>query len=267
MFWITYTQGLAVILAAALLTWLLSLLKNNVSIVDGLWSLLFLGAAVVYYQGATDTSERSLLVLVLVAIWAVRLSLYIIWRNWDESEDARYQAIRRNNEPHFRFKSLYIVFGLQGVLAWIISAPLLLAIHSNTPLNGLDYAALALWCLGFVFEAGGDFQLTRFKANPSNQGRVMDQGLWRYTRHPNYFGDFCIWWSFYLFAAAAGGWWTIFAPVLMAVLLLRVSGVALLERDISERRPSYREYIARTNAFFPGPQRTHTNTSTQENRS
>ena len=264
MLWITYFQGLALILAVAVLTWLISLLKDDVSIVDSLWSLLFLGAASVYYLAVPETSARSLLVLILVTIWALRLSLYITWRNWAEPEDARYQEIRRNNEPNFRLKSLYIVFGLQGVLAWIISAPLLFAISSNAPLNALDYAALALWFIGLVFEAGGDFQLARFKADPANKGQVMDQGLWRYTRHPNYFGDFCIWWGFYLFALAAGGWWTIFAPVLMTVLLLRVSGVALLEKDISERRPAYHDYIERTNAFFPGiPE----STSTQENPS
>jgi steroid 5-alpha reductase family enzyme len=103
-----------------------------------------------------------------------------------------------------------------------------------------------------IFETGGDYQLARFKADPANQGKVMDRGLWRYTRHPNYFGEFCIWWGYYLIALAAGGWWSIFAPALMTFLLLHVSGVALLEKDIGQRRPAYRDYIARTNAFFPG---------------
>jgi steroid 5-alpha reductase family enzyme len=106
--------------------------------------------------------------------------------------------------------------------------------------------------LGFGFEAIGDWQLARFKANPSNRAEVLDSGLWRYTRHPNYFGEAALWWGYYLIAAAAGGWWTVFAPVLMTVLLLRVSGVTLLEQDIRNRRPRYRDYVARTNAFFPG---------------
>ena len=109
--------------------------------------------------------------------------------------------------------------------------------------------------VGFLFETVGDWQLTRFKANPDNQGKVMDRGLWRSTRHPNYFGEACLWWGTWLIAASAGGWWTIFSPLLMSVLLLKVSGVALLEKDISNRRPAYRDYIARTNAFFPGPHR------------
>ena len=123
------------------------------------------------------------------------------------------------------------------------------------PLRGLDVAGIALWCLGMVFEVGGDWQLARFKADPGNRGRVMDRGLWGLTRHPNYFGEFCIWWGLYLLAAAAGAWWSVPGPLLMSLLLLRVSGVALLERDIGERRPQYAEYARRTNAFIPGPRR------------
>ncbi|MDQ1345785.1 MAG: hypothetical protein QG586_1316, partial [Pseudomonadota bacterium] len=135
------------------------------------------------------------------------------------------------------------------------SLPLLAAIHSDAPLGWLDIAGVALWVVGLVFEAGGDWQLARFKADPGNRGRVLDTGFWRYTRHPNYFGDFCVWWGFFLIALAAGGAWSIVGPVLMSVLLLKVSGVALLEKDIGERRPAYRDYVRRTNAFFPGPPR------------
>ena len=147
------------------------------------------------------------------------------------------------------------MFGLQGVLAWIIALPLLPAIASDAPLGLLDAIAAALWLVGLVFEAGGDYQLSRFKRDPANKGKVLDTGLWRYTRHPNYFGDFCIWWAFYLFAVSAGGWWSIISPLLMSFLLLKVSGVAMLEKTIGERRPEYAEYIERTNAFFPGPQK------------
>jgi steroid 5-alpha reductase family enzyme len=184
-------------------------------------------------------------------LWGARLSGYIAWRNAGEGEDHRYQAIRARNEPHFRWKSLYLVFGLQGVLAWIVSAPLLAAIASPAPYRWLDAAGVALFVLGFLFEAIADLQLTRFRADPANRGRVLDRGLWRYTRHPNYFGEFCIWWGFYLMALAAGGAWTIVSPALMTILLLRVSGVALLEKDIGERRPAYRDYVAHTSAFFP----------------
>jgi steroid 5-alpha reductase family enzyme len=233
-------------------SWLISLSKHNVGIVDSLWSLFFLLATLLYTALLPDSGQRGWLILILVALWALRLSLYITWRNWGEAEDQRYQEIRTNNEPHFAFKSLYIVFALQGVLAWIISIPLLLAVAHPAPLQLLDYAGVLLWLTGMLFEAGGDYQLARFKADPANKGKVMDSGFWRYTRHPNYFGEFCIWWGFYLIAVAAGGWWTIYAPALMTFLLLRVSGVALLEKDIGKRRPAYRDYIARTNAFFPG---------------
>jgi steroid 5-alpha reductase family enzyme len=161
--------------------------------------------------------------------------------------------MRADNEPGFWLKSLYMVFGVQAILAWMISLPLLGAVLGASPLGWLDYLAVALWLVGFAFEAIGDQQLTRFKADPANRGKVLDRGLWRYSRHPNYFGEACIWWSFYLFALAAGAWWTILGPVLMTYLLLRVSGVTLAEQELVERQPAYCDYIRRTNAFFPGP--------------
>jgi len=250
-----YTIALFAILGVGAVSWLFSVIKRNVSFVDSLWSLFFLLVAVVFAAGAQPLSVRGTLVLVLVAIWALRLSIYITARNWGKPEDYRYQTIRANNEPHFVFKSFYIVFGLQGILAWLVAMPLLPAITSNAALNGLDMIAVALWLVGFVFEAGGDYQLARFKARKDSQGRVLDTGLWRYTRHPNYFGDFCIWWSFYLFAVASGGWWSIASPLLMSFLLLKVSGVVMLEKTITDRRPGYANYIRCTNAFFPGPGR------------
>lgn len=250
-----YTIALFAILGVGIASWLFSVIKKDVSFVDSLWSLFFLLAAVVFAIEAQPLSVRGTLVLVLVAVWALRLSIYITARNWGQPEDYRYQSIRANNEPGFAFKSLYIVFGLQGVLAWLIALPLLPAITSNTALSGIDVVAAALWLAGFVFEAGGDYQLARFKSREDSKGRVLDTGLWRYTRHPNYFGDFCIWWSFYLFAVASGGWWSIASPLLMSLLLLKVSGVVMLEKTITDRRPEYANYINRTNAFFPGPQR------------
>jgi steroid 5-alpha reductase family enzyme len=245
--------GFAAILAVALATWCLSLVKRDVSIVDSMWPLFFVVAAATYAMMLPQTGPRAPWVLALVGIWALRLSGYLTWRNWGESEDRRYQTIRRHNEPHFGLKSVYIVFGLQGTLAWIISLPLLAAIAAPQALNLLDYAGVLLWGVGFGFESVADWQLARFKNDPANRGRVMDRGLWRYTRHPNYFGNCAIWWGFYLMAVAAGGWWSVLGPLLMSFLLLRVSGVALLEKDIAERRPAYRDYIRRTNAFFPGP--------------
>jgi steroid 5-alpha reductase family enzyme len=253
-----YLEGLAGMLAAALLAWAISVFKHNVAIVDSLWSLLFLLAAVIYAAASPAIGPRAGPVLILVAAWSLRLSAHITWRNWGHGEDRRYQVIRARNEPNFTFKSVYLVFGLQAGLAWLISLPLLGAISSSGPLGALDFGGAALWLVGVLFEAVGDWQLARFKADPGNRGQVMDRGLWRYTRHPNYFGDFCVWWGLYTIAVAAGAWWSVPGPLAMSVLLMRVSGVALLERDIGERRPGYADYMRRTNAFCPGlPKRPH----------
>lgn len=250
-----YLIALAAILLVGALAWVVSVLIRDVSFVDSLWSLFFLLAAALYAFDAGDLAPRAQIVLACVLIWSLRLSLYITIRNWGEPEDHRYQKIRENNEPGFVVKSLYIVFGLQGLLAWIISIPLLPAIASDVSLNPIDVMALVLFAVGFFFEAVGDWQLSRFKATKRSDGQVLNTGLWRFTRHPNYFGEFCIWWAFWLFAASAGAWWTIYAPLLMSFLLLRVSGVAMLEKTIGERRPGYAEYVRSTNAFFPGPKR------------
>ncbi len=247
----TYLQALGMILSMGIVTWLYSLYRRDVSIIDSMWSLMLLAAALLYAWQSSELGLRSALVLTLVAIWAVRLSMHLIVRNRGEPEDRRYQEIRRNNEPHFSLKSLYIVFGLQGFLAWIISVPLLFALQA-TALHWLDALAVALWSVGFICESMADWQLYQFKKNDVNQGKVFASGLWRYSRHPNYFGEFCIWWGFYLLAIPAGGWWTIYAPALMTLLLLKVSGVGLMERDIGDRRTAYKAYIKRTNAFFPG---------------
>jgi steroid 5-alpha reductase family enzyme len=247
--------GLGATLALAFATWLVSFAKADVSIVDSAWAMLVLFAGVAYAVTMQETTSRSTCVLTFAALWAVRLSGYITWRNWGEPEDHRYREIRARNQPHFEWKSLYLVFVLQALLSWTVSAPLLAALASPDPLNALDAIGFAVVAFGLVFESVGDAQLARFKSQPQNRGRVMDSGLWRYTRHPNYFGEFCVWWGFYLVALAGGGWWAFVSPVLMSLLLLKVSGVMLLEKDIGERRPAYRDYIARTNAFFPGPAR------------
>ena len=162
-----------VILGVGVVSWLISVLKNDVSFVDSLWSLFFLLAAVVFAVQAQSLSAKGVLVFVLVAVWSLRLSIYISARNWGKPEDYRYQTIRENNEPGFAFKSLYIVFGLQGVLAWLIALPLLPAIASDAPLNILDFVALLLWLVGFVFEAGGDYQLAKFKSRKDSDGQVL----------------------------------------------------------------------------------------------
>jgi steroid 5-alpha reductase family enzyme len=247
--------ALPAMLGLALVAWVIATVRRNAGLVDIFWSLFFLAGALVYAGAGASTPARTLLVLALVALWSLRLSVYLAQRNWNAAEDHRYREIRARNEPGFTWKSLYLVFGLQALLAWLISSPLAASLGSAAALNALDALGTALALFGIGFEAMADAQLARFKADPANAGRVMDRGLWRHTRHPNYFGEFCLWWGLYLIALGAGGWWTLFSPLLMTVLLLKVSGVALLEKDIGQRRPDYRDYAARTNAFFPGPRR------------
>ena len=247
--------GLALIGGLAVLTWLASLARHDVSLVDRTWSVFIAGAALVYALRLPGPSARGGWMLVLAIAWALRLSLFITWRNWGHGEDRRYQAIRARNQPHFALKSLVLVFALQALLAWTVSAPFLVGMAAARPLGGLDAPGFALAAFGIVFEALGDAQMARFKADPANRGRVMDGGLWRYTRHPNYFGETCVWWGVWLMALAGAGWagaWSVVSPLLMTLLLLKVSGVTLLEKDIAERRPAYRDYVVRTNAFVPG---------------
>jgi steroid 5-alpha reductase family enzyme len=238
-------------LGLAAITWGLSVAWENVGIVDSVWGLLFLSGTLACLWVVPQAGPRAMPLLVMVTLWALRLSIHITVRNWGEPDDRRYQAIRARNQPGFPLKSLYLDFGLQAVLAMVIAMPIFASLESRDSLNAIDMAGVALWTAGFLFEAIGDWQLTRFRRDPSNRGKVMDKGLWRYTRHPNYFGEAVLWWGFYVIAAGCGGWWTLFSPILMTFMLLRVSGVALLEKDIGERRPGYREYVARTPAFFP----------------
>jgi steroid 5-alpha reductase family enzyme len=243
--------GLAACAAIALLVWVASVPLRDVSIVDSAWSLLVLAPALVAAALVPQVGPRAPWVLWLAGAWAVRLALYITWRHWGHPEDHRYRAIRARNEPRFAWKSLYLVFGLQALLAWLVALPLVAAVTSSVAWNMFDAVGAALCLVGLVIEALADAQLARFKADPGNRGRVMATGLWRYSRHPNYFGEFCVWWGLGLVALAAGAWWTVVSPLLMTLLLLKVSGVTLLEKDIGERRPAYRAYIARTSAFFP----------------
>jgi len=250
---VLYVLGLVSTLGLATLTWGVSVFKRDVSIVDGVWALMLLAAATVYATGAEHYTARMTLILTLVVLWALRLSGHIINRNWGEPEDRRYRDIRQKYEPNFALKSLGLIFWFQAGLAWIISAPLWPALTVPVDWGAFDVLAVTVWTVGMIFECIGDWQLSQFKADPENHGKVMDRGLWRYTRHPNYFGECLIWWGFALFALPAGAWWTVVGPLLLTYLLLKFSGVTLMEQTIVERRPGYREYIARTNAFIPGP--------------
>jgi steroid 5-alpha reductase family enzyme len=250
-----WLSALPVLLVAATLTWLLSLPLRNAAIVDSLWSLMLFAAGVLYALGSDPRAPRLPLVLWLLALWAARLAFHLTLRTLDQGEHHRYRQLRERHQPRFGLKSLYLVFWRQALLAWVVSLPLLGAFASNQAMGWLDWAGLGSWLLGLAFEVVGDRQLARFKRDPANADQVMSRGLWRFSRHPNYFGEFCIWWGFYLMAVSAGAWWSVAGPALLSLLLWRVSGVAALERDIGNRRPQYADYVLKTNAFFPGPPR------------
>jgi len=250
-----WLQSLFPMLVLALAAWAIATARRNVGLVDIFWSLFFLAGAATSALRADALDTRARLTIALVTVWSLRLAIHLARRNWSAPEDHRYRAIRTRNSPGFEWKSLYLVFGLQAVLAWLISMPLAAAIDAARPLGVAALLGAALTLFGIVFEAVADAQLARFRAARDSTGAVLDRGLWRYSRHPNYFGECCVWWGFFLLAADAGGWWTVISPLLMCLLMLRVSGVALLEKDIGERRPAYRDYARRTNAFLPGPPR------------
>ena len=254
-FLILWASALPFLLAMALVAWAVATWRRNAGLVDIFWPLFFVAAGTAYAHASQPIAARGSVAGLLVAAWALRLAWHLAARNWNAPEDRRYREIRSRNEPGFAWKSLYLVFGLQAVLAWIIAAPLAAIFSSAEPIGALDIAGIVLAATGIAFEAIADAQLARFKADASSEGRVMDRGLWRYSRHPNYFGEALTWWGFGLLAAGTGAWMTLCSPLLMTWLLLRVTGVKLLERDIGARRPDYLEYARRTSPFLPWPPR------------
>ncbi len=235
--------------------WAASVALRDVSIVDPGWGPAFVLVAAVAAAAGGGCLGRRWLLLAMTAVWGLRLGSYLLVRKLrDPSEDRRYAVMRERRGAGFVPWSLVMIFGVQGLLVLIVSLPVQVAAGQGGSLTATVIPGVALWVLGFAFESIGDEQLRRFKARSDSHGQVMDRGLWRYTRHPNYFGDFCVWWGIWLVALTAGGtWWTFVGPVVMSVLLIRVSGAGLLEKDIGERRPGYADYIRRTSGFFPWP--------------
>ena len=243
--------------AVMTLTWLASLVRRDASLVDRAWGLGFVVVAIAVRVAVDGDATRQWLLVGMVALWGLRLSTYLTWRNWGHGEDFRYQAMRRHHGARFWWVSLITVFAVQGALMWIVALPVTLGqVSRASGIGAFAIVGIALWALGLTFETVGDAQLARFKADPANAGQVMDRGLWRYTRHPNYFGDACVWWGIALVATEHGiGAIGIVGAVVMTVLLRRVSGVTLLERSMSKRRPGYDDYVARTSPFVPRPPR------------
>lgn len=235
------------------LLWLLSLWLEDVSIVDIAWGPAFIVVAAIGAVVGGLSHPRAPLVLGLVFVWGLRLATYLFVRNRGRPEDYRYGGMRKKHGRRFWWVSFFTVFLLQAALVLLISLPLQTIFWTGAPppLGLVDALALLLVGTGLFFETVADLELARYRRDPANQGRVMDRGLWRYSRHPNYFGDALVWWGFGLFGLASGHPVGLVGPLLMTFLLLRVSGVALLEATIAERRPEYASYVARTSAFFP----------------
>ena len=227
--------------------------------VDVAWGLAFCAVALTGYllSAGHGADSRRLLMLALVVLWGLRLSAHIWWRGRGRPEDPRYaRMLERAPVERRTGYALRKVYLLQAAIVWLVSLPVQVAMFLPHPPELLGWAGTALWALGLFFESLGDHQLGRFRADPANRGRVMDGGLWRYTRHPNYFGDACVWWGLFLCAANAPiGWATVVSPLLMTYLLVNGSGKPMLERQLSSSKPGWADYAARTSGFLPLPPR------------
>jgi steroid 5-alpha reductase family enzyme len=235
-------------------TWLISVVIKDASIVDITWGLGFATVATVLWIADDSRSSLDTLLWIMTLMWGLRLCLYLARRNLGHGEDYRYVAMRKRWGPAFPVISFLTVYTLQGTLMWVVSLPVQLSHRQEGSIGVLAIIGVVLWLVGFYFESVGDLQLRRFKADPSNEGKVLDTGLWRYTRHPNYFGDACVWWGIALVACSVSvGRWGLIGAAVMNLLLLKVSGVALLERSLKRRKPDYQAYVERTSAFIPRP--------------
>jgi steroid 5-alpha reductase family enzyme len=252
--WSIFVTNFFAVMVMMFGVWVLSLIKRDASIVDVFWGLGFVVVAWLTFLQADGYLGRKILITLLTTLWGLRLAMHILIRDWGHGEDRRYQAWRAQYGARFWWVSLFTVFGLQGVLLWAISLILQVGQMSAIParLVILDFLGTIVWTVGFIFEAVADWQLYRFKADPENKGKVMKKGLWAYSRHPNYFGESLIWWGLFLITLATpGSFWTVISPMVITFLLLKVSGVTLLEKTIVDSRPEYRDYIESTSSFIP----------------
>lgn len=251
-----FTKGLLLLLSILTLLWLLSLSIKDAGIIDIFWGtgFIIIGWFYACQEGLALLEWRQILLLAIITLWGLRLSIYLAIRNIGKPEDYRYAAWRKENGKNWWWISFLKVFALQGVLLWIISADFVPALQASGSLTFWDYSGLVFWGIGFFFEAVGDWQMMCFKSYPINKGKVMDQGLWRYTRHPNYFGEMMMTWGYFFFSLAHPmGIYFIFCPIILTFLLLKVSGVAMLEEGLKTTKPAYEEYIKKTSAFIPWP--------------
>ena len=253
-FLISVAACAAAVVALVLVTWLIGRAIGRYNVIDVAWGLGFvLVAWVAFALSAGDGDDtRRVLVAVLVTLWGCRLAAYIGWRSRGRGEDPRYSEMLGDHRgPALRALGIFLT---QAAAMWFVSLPVQVAMFERDEPGFLLYLGTAVWAIGFCFESVGDWQLSRFRADPASRGQVMNRGLWRYTRHPNYFGDACAWWGIYLIAAQQWmGALTILSPVPMTWTLTRKTGKPLLEQGMAERRPGYTDYVNRTSGFFPLP--------------
>ena len=250
-----WAAGAVLVVLAA--TFTASKIVHKHSVIDTAWGLLFAAIAVTAFVGSAGHGDplRRWLLLVLTTLWGLRLAEHIGRRTIGKPEDPRYAELLSKAKGNPDLYALRMVYLLQGILALLISAPILVGVFERGPVWGLAWVGVALWCVGVFFEGVGDRQMERFRRDPANKGSVIDVGLWRYTRHPNYFGDACIWWGIFLISAERWpGVVTVFAPVVMTLLLTKGSGARILEKHMA-RRDGWDEYAARTSGFFPLPRK------------
>jgi steroid 5-alpha reductase family enzyme len=247
----------AAVVVVILITWLIGLRLRDASVIDPVWGPAFVVVAAVAAVVGSGAPSRRWLLLALTALWGLRLGWHLTKRKLREpGEDRRYGAMRKAHPRNFALWSLGWVFAVQGALVLIISLPLQVSAQRPESLSWTIVPGLIVYLVGVAFESIGDEQLRRFKSRPDSAGQVMDQGLWRYTRHPNYFGDTCVWWGIWLVVLPAHGtWWTAIGPAMITLFIVRISGKDMLERDMAERRPGYADYIRRTSGFLPRPPR------------
>ncbi|MFZ3034183.1 MAG: DUF1295 domain-containing protein [Parvibaculum sp.] len=247
--------NLGAIAAMMLVLWGISILLGDVSFIDAFWAFGFVLVTCVTSRLLPFGGLHQQVLITLAVVWGLRLGFHLLMRWRREGPDGRYLAMISNAQGNVHLYTLRIVFGLQGIIMWIVSLPLQLGVYGATGNLGFaGVAGLGLAVVGIAFESVGDWQLMHFKANPANKGQVLGKGLWRYTRHPNYFGDLCFWWGCFAVACEAPyGWMSLPGPILMTYLLVKWSGLALLERRMKHSRPAYADYISKTSAFIPWP--------------
>jgi len=248
----------AVAMGAVLFLWLISMPLRDVSIIDMFFAVILIAITAVCLALGAGTAQRKWLIAVLVGAWGLRITVHLIRRNWGHGEDPRYTKLRSwvPDNRSFNWLALRQVFLLQGIVLWFVSLPIQFAVGQSdpAPLGPMAWAGVALWLLGFAFEWIADEQLRRFRADSSKKGQVLDTGLWRYSRHPNYFGELCVWWGIFLVAAEVHlGWVTLIGPVVYSHLVINVTGQRTLDKKLAREKPGYKDYMERTSGLLPWP--------------